>query len=35
MEMTLKREVVDYCLPRGIIEPSEPRTRRVRVTDGK
>lgn len=35
MVMTLKREVVDYALPRGLIEPAEPRTRRVRVTDGK
>jgi hypothetical protein len=32
MVMTLKREVVDYALPRGLIEPA---TRRVRVTDGK
>ena len=35
MVMTLKREVVDYALPRGLIEPAEPRTRRVGVTDGK
>lgn len=24
--MTLKREVIDYCLPRGLIEPVRDRT---------
>jgi hypothetical protein len=28
--------VVDYCLPRGLIEPvRDERPRRYRVTDGK
>jgi hypothetical protein len=36
MVMTLKREVVDYALPRGLIEPvRDERPRRYRVTDGK
>lgn len=36
MVMTLKREVVDYALPRGLIEPFRyERPRRTRVTDGK